>query len=133
MARHHAAVQFEKKLKEIFDRIDDYLEEQYGDRYPLHPARAKRNQTANKEADGLFNVGAAFSAGFGSEYGPGYVVDARMATLADVPEEVQDRLERIVVVCLRKELPKAFPNRKLKVKRDGHVYKIFGDLSLGSV
>jgi hypothetical protein len=133
MARHHAAVKFEKKLKKVFDRIDDYLEEQYGDRYPLHPSRAKRNTTANKEDDGLFNVGAAFSAGFGSEHGAGYVVEVRMATLAEIPEEIQDKLERIVAVCLRNELPKAFPKRKLKVKRDGPVYKIFGDLSLGSV
>jgi hypothetical protein len=133
MVRHYSTVQFETKLKKVFDRIDDYLEEQYGDRYPLHPARAKRNETANKEDDGLFNVGAAFSAGFGSELGPGYVVEVRMATLADVPEDVRDKLERVVVVCLRNELPKAFPKRKLKVKRDGPVYKVFGDLSLGAV
>jgi hypothetical protein len=133
MARHYAAVQFERKLKKVFDRIDDHLEEQYGDRYPLHPARAKRNATANKEDDGLFDVGAAFSAGFGSEYGRGYVVEVRMVTLADVPEDVRDKLEKEVVVCLRKELPKAFPKRELKVKRDGPVYKIYGDLSLGLV
>jgi hypothetical protein len=133
VARHHSAVRFEKQLKRVFDRIDDHLEDRYGARYPLHPARARRGRTSNREDDGLFNVGAAFTAGFGSELGPGYVVEVRLATLADVPETVRKRIEKEVVVCLRKELPRAFPKRELKVKRDGPVYKIYGDLSLGSV
>ncbi len=58
--------EWEKTLKEIFDIIDDYIEDKYGFLYPLHPSRPQRGRTANKSSDGLFNIGAAFSAGFGS-------------------------------------------------------------------
>ena len=54
--------EWERKLKRVFDDIDDYLEEKYGHLYTLHPARAERGETSNKEQDGLFNVGATFSA-----------------------------------------------------------------------
>ena len=80
---------WEEKLKRVFDHIDDRLESKYGDKYPLHPARPKQGTTANKEEDGLFNVGAAFSAGFGSKRGRGYVVQVRMSTLSGVPAHVR--------------------------------------------
>ena len=80
-----------------------------------------------------FNVGASFSAGFGSEYGPGYVVEVRMVTLTRVPYYLRARIEEEVVDLLKEELPKHFPGRDLKVARDGQVYKIFGDLSLGKL
>lgn len=124
---------FEETLKKVFDRIDRDLEERYGHLYPLHPARPARGATGNPEMDGLFDIGAVFSAGFGSQYGPGYVVDVRMVTLKDVPVDVQERMENEVVEMLRRYLPEAFPGRQLKVARDGHVFKIFGDLSIGAV
>ncbi len=133
MARHPAVEKWERKLKKVFDRIDDRLEERYGKNYPLHPARSRRNTTSNKEDDGLFNVGAAFTGGFGSELGPGYVLQVQMSTLSDVPEDVRESIESEVVKLLEDELPKVFPNRELKVDRDGRVYKIYGDLSLGEV
>ena len=121
---------WEEQLKQVFDRIDDRLEERYGSEYPLHPARAKRGTVGNREDDGLFNIGAAFSAGFGSEHGRGYIVEVRMSTLSNVPEKVQNTLENEVADLLEKELSSAFPGRNLKVVRDGPVFKVIGDLGL---
>lgn len=128
--RHPKAMEWEGTLKRIFDRIDVELENAYGERYPLHPVRAIKGQTANPEHDGLFDVGAAFSAGYGSTHGPGYVVRVRLATLSNVPKDVQKEMERFVAQRLRQELPKSFPDRVLNVRRDGPVFKIYGDLSL---
>ena len=130
-SRHPKAVAWERALKQIFDRIDDELEVRYGERYPLHPVRARKENTANPEHDGLFNLGAAFSAGYGSQHGAGYVVRLRVATLTSVPGSVLEEIEDVVVERLREELPKAFPGRRLEVSRDGPVFKIHGDLSLG--
>jgi hypothetical protein len=133
MVEHRGLLIWEKKLKEVFDEIDDHLEDRYGDRFPLHPRRSKRNRTSNKEQDGLFNVGASFSMGLGSRYGPGYVVEVRFSTLARVPEDLKRRVEREVAGILRDRLPEIFPGRRLKVRRDGGRYKIYGDLSLGKL
>jgi hypothetical protein len=131
--RHPKAVAWERKLSEVFDTIDAEMETAYGARYPLHPARATRGKTANPEHDGLFNLGAAFSTGYGSEHGAGYVVRLRVATLSKVPKSVIEEMENRIVKRLRDELPTVFPGRDLKVTRDGPVFKIHGDLSLGTV
>ena len=68
---HPKMMEWDKKLKAIFDRIDDKLEDRYGELFPLHPTRAERGTTSNKESDGLFNVGASFTAGYGSKLGRG--------------------------------------------------------------
>ncbi len=124
---------FEAGLKRVFDRIDHELEARHGGRYRLHPSRPAHGETGNPQMDGLFNVGAAFSAGFGSEHGPGYVVDVRMITLESISPQVQEELEQEAVAMLREWLPEEFPGRTLHVDRDGHVFKIHGDLSLGSL
>jgi hypothetical protein len=126
--RHHKLEEWESKLKRVFDRVDDYLEEKYGRKYPLHPARPARGVTSSKAHDGLFNIGASFSAGYGSKRGPGYVVEVRMVTLTRVPQYIRDQIEEDAVERLRKELPREFPDRELEVERDGQVYKIHGDL-----
>jgi hypothetical protein len=123
-------VNWEQHLKEMFDEIDDELEGKYGKTFPLHPARPGKGRTSSREQDGLFNVGASFSAGFGSRYGRGYVIDIDMITLARVPHEVRQMIEDEVILLIRKKLPRYFPERNLKVARDGHVFKIYGDLSL---
>jgi len=128
---HHALASFDKRLKAVFDAADDYLEEKYGGNYPLHPARAKRGQTANKQSDGLFNVGASFTAGFGSEHGRGYVLDVDMVTLSNVPDEKEEEIEDDAVQFIRGKLAEYFPERDLQVYRDGRTFKITGDLSLG--
>lgn len=128
--RHPKLLEWEGKLKQVFDEIDDYLEDTYGDRYTLHPSRPVRGKTANKESDGLFNIGASFSPGYGSEYGRGYVVDIDMVTLDKVPDEVEMQIEEEVLDILKKELPKYFPGTNMYIHKDGSVIKIHGDLRL---
>ncbi len=131
--RHPKLIAWEKKLKSMFDEVDDYLEDKYGTLYPLHPNRASRGATSNKESDGLFNVGCAFSAGYGSKLGRGYVIEVHMSTLSNIPLEIKMKIENDTVVVVRNKLKKYFPDRELKVEKDGNIYKIYGDLSLGTV
>lgn len=128
--RHPKVTEWEARLKQVFDLIDDILEDKYGGKYRLTPVRPERGATANKEADGLFNVGAAFSAGFGSEKGAGYVVEVQMATLDKVPAAERKKIEDEVAALLGDLLKTEFPHSDLEVSRDGHVWKIHGDLSL---
>jgi hypothetical protein len=129
---HTRLERWEHKLKAIFDEIDAELEaEGRGKKYRRHPARPPAGTTSNREDDGLFDLGAAFSVGIGSRHGPGYVLQARIATLDPVSPDAQKKLEDEVARRLRQKLPKAFPGVRLHVNRDGHVYKIHGDLSLG--
>lgn len=123
-------MQWEETLKSVFDTIDHELETEYGARYTLHPSRPERGATANPEADGLFNVGAAFSAGFGSKYGPGYVVEIRVSTLRAVPAGVRDEIKVKVFQSLEKRLSKAFPGKVLHVSEENGIIRIHGDLSL---
>ncbi len=128
--RHPKVTEWEARLKRVFDRIDDILEDKYHGVYRLSPVRPERGATSNKEADGLFNVGAAFTAGFGSEKGPGYVVDVKMSTLDRVSPEARREIEDEVASLLDDMLHSEFPKGDLEVSRDGHVWKIHGDLSL---
>jgi hypothetical protein len=131
MVQHNKLLVWEKRLKTLFDKIDDILEEKYGKLYPLHPRRAKRGSTGDKEQDGLFNVGASYSLGIGSKHGAGYVIEVRLVTLNRVHREIRNQIEVEVVRILQSELPHVFPQQKLNVDRDGNVYKIYGDLNLG--
>lgn len=120
---------WEQRLHDVFNEIDRVMEERYGDRYPLHPSRPEQGATRNPSADGLFDLGASFTAGYGSEHGRGYVVSIRLATLARVPADVMETIEQEVLVLLREKVPAAFPDRELRIERDGHQFKLFGDLS----
>lgn len=124
---------WEARLKQVFDEINDELEAEFGHRARRHPARPPHGATSNREDDGLFDLGAAFTVGIGSAHGPGYVVQARIATLDAVPADTQKKFEADVARRLKEKLPAAFPGVKLHVDRDGPVYKIHGDLSLGSL
>lgn len=123
-------MRWEERLKTVFDQIDHELEERYGRRFHLHPGRPARGTTANPESDGLLNLGAAFTAGYGSASGAGYVVEIRLAAMGRIPEDVTREIEQTVEQRLRDLLPAAFPERTLAVSRDGPVLKIVGDLSL---
>lgn len=121
--------EWEQRLAAVFHDIDHRMEEKYGHKYPLHPSRPARGSTGNPSADGLFDLGASFTAGFGSQHGRGYVVSIRLSTLARVPADIMERIEQEVLALLKVKLPKAFPNRELRIERDGHAFKIVGDLS----
>ena len=125
--------EFDDRLKKLFDEVDHYIEDLYGDRYNLHPVRPARGETANPEADGLFNIGANFTPGFGSELGRGYLIDVAMSTLDKVCEEVRREIYKATAEKVRELLPVHFPERKLTVRREKNHYKIQGDFTLGKI
>jgi hypothetical protein len=126
--RHHKAKKWEKELKRVFDAIDIELEQVYGSRFELHPARQEHGSTSSREMDGLFNIGASYSAGFGSRFGPGYVVDIRLSTLQRIPHALKEELRDKVMTLLIEKLPEAFPGRQLHVDRERSHLRIHGDL-----
>ncbi|WP_372795319.1 hypothetical protein [Pontiella sp.] len=128
--RTNEAIAWEKRLKGIFDEIDKALEAQYRGRFNLHPSRPEEGRTSNPEMDGLINVGASFSAGFGSAFGPGYVVDIRISTLSRIPAEVKLEMRDTVQAMLLEKLPQVFPGRTLHVDKERNHLRIHGDLSL---
>ena len=103
---------FEDRLHGVLSEIDGALEERWGARWPLHPARPPRGAAANPQYDGLFRVTAAFSAGFGSKLGPGYLFRVEMSTLADVPAVEREAIEAEAAFLLREGLARAFPGRQ---------------------
>ena len=121
---------WEEKLDAVLAEADRALEARWGGRWPLHPARPEAGAAANPRYDGLFRVTAAFTAGFGSEKGPGYLLRVEVATLESVPVPDRETLEDEAASLVRDGLAREFPGRELHVARDGGVYKIFGDLSL---
>ena len=124
---------WEQQFAGIMRELDACFEDRYGDRFPLHPAKPERGTTSNPRHSGLFSISGKFSAGIGSEHGPGYILEVRLSTLARVPVEVQSRIEDEVAVKLRELRARDFPDLDLKVERDGKAYKVFGDLSLGTL
>ena len=133
MIQHPKMIEFENKLSEILNAVDDFLEDNYGDLFPLHPARAERGDTSNKSHDGLFSVTSSFTTGIGSKKGKGYAVAIRFVTLKDVDDKIKEEVENQVIQLIDKELDEKFPKRFLDVAKDGNVIKIYGDLSLGDV
>ena len=121
---------FENRMKQLFDRVDGELEDRWGNEYPLHPARTPRGRSGNPESDGLFNVGATFSAGYGSEHGKGYVIEMRMVTLDHVDQQTREEVRAYTARRVSELLPEYFPDRHLEVVHDGNLFKITGDLSL---
>jgi len=130
LMRGPEVIAFEKRLKELFDTLDLELEKRWGASYQLHPSRSSEGTTANPEDDGLFNIGAGFSAGYGSETGRGYVIEVRMSTLETVPETVRNTILAYVSTRVDELLEIYFPDKELNVVKDGGLYKIVGDLGL---
>jgi hypothetical protein len=130
---HPKTVEFDERLKKLFDEVDDYIEDLYGGRYALHPVRPNRGETSNPEADGLFNIGANFTPGYGSELGRGYVIDVSMSTLEKIDEDVRREIYEAAAEKVKELLPLHFPERELLVRRDKNHFKIQGDFSLGVI
>lgn len=122
--------EMEETLFRALESADARMEERYGDRFPLHPARPPHGTSVNRQYDGLFEFGAGFSAGFGSKFGAGYSLAFRIVTLSNVPDDFRAKFEQEAVDILREELAKAFPDRDLMIVRDTNGWKIVGDLSL---
>ncbi|MFA6103875.1 MAG: hypothetical protein WCV67_12515 [Victivallaceae bacterium] len=121
---------WEKKLKEILDEIDAELEKKFGGLFHRKTVRPAAGNTANPQYDGLFEVQATYTAGFGSRYGEGYAVEVRWVTFDDVPETTKLEAETIAEEILNRRLPEQFPGKNLKVVHDVSGMKITGDLSL---
>ena len=130
---HPKMVEFDERMKKLFDEVDDYIEDLYGANYSLHPVRPPRHGTANPEADGLFNIGANFTPGFGSELGRGYIIVLSVSTLEKVDENVRREIYEAAAGKVRELLPIHFPERELSVQRDRDHFKIKGDFSLGEI
>lgn len=121
---------WEDALQRVLSSVDRALEKRHGGKWTLHPARPEAGVAANPQYDGLFRVTAAFSAGFGSKLGPGYLLRAEIATLAPVHQSDRAAIEEEAVALVREGLAREFPGKALAVDKDGDVWKIHGDLSL---
>ena len=130
---HPKLTSFLDRLKKLFDEVDSYIEDLYGDRYPLHPLRPGRGKTSNPEMDGLFNIGANFTPGFISELGRGYIIDLSISTLDKVDDNVRSEIYEAATEKVKELLPLYFPEREFTVRRDGVHFKIQGDFSLGNI
>jgi hypothetical protein len=128
--RHIRAKKWELQLKSVFDKIDKRLESMYGERFRIHPSRPAEGRTSNPEMDGLFNVGASYSAGFGSEFGPGYVVEIRISTLQTISTAFREEVRDHVQGWLSEMLPHTFPDHEMHVVKELNHLRIYGDLSL---
>ncbi|HKM05609.1 MAG TPA: hypothetical protein VJ869_01355, partial [Sphaerochaeta sp.] len=82
--------------------------------------------------DGLFSTGTQFTLGYGSDHGRGYIVSVEIRTLSKVKKEDELAVEEATVSIINDLLPQYFPDREIKLQKDGNVYKLVGDFSLGS-
>lgn len=121
------------RMKALFDEVDDFIEDTYGHLYSLHPVRPARGQTANPEADGLFNVNAVFTPGFRCKLGRGYLIDVSIATLEKVDDAVRRQIYEAAANKVKELLPFHFPERNLTVQCTGSHFKIKGDFNLGII
>jgi len=126
-------VDLEKRMRELLDLLDDYLEQTYDGAFRLHPNRPPRGRAARVAYDGLFSTGVKFTLGYGSEAGKGYLVDVEISTLDRVEPEKRTEIEKDAVRFLSSHLKDFFPERDLAIVKDGKVYKIVGDFSLGTL
>ncbi len=132
MYAHAKQRDMERRIKTLFDEVDHALEDAWAGEFMLHPNRPARGETWNPEMDGLFELGADFTPGLGSEHGRGYLVNLRVATLERVPNERLEAFMSQAAELIREKLPRHFPERSLEVVRDGRRFKLVGDFSLGS-
>jgi hypothetical protein len=129
---HPKMIEWDMRMKAMFDRIDKILEDKYQGRWKVRRNRPERGETANPESDGLFNVGSFFDPGFGKGITRGYLVEVVVASAEELAEEERERIEGEVEELLAAFLPQDFPERRLAVDREGRMLKIHGDLKLGT-
>ena len=132
MSSHPKQIELEGIMRLMCDELDHRLEDRFGHSYPRHPNRPARGKAASVAYDGLFSTGTQFTLGYGSNHGRGYIISVEMRTLSQVKDEDKKAVEDAKVEIINELIPKYFPDRKIKMKKDGNVYKLVGDFSLGS-
>ena len=120
----------EQKMNSMVRALDLHLEELYGDAYPLHPNRRVSGFGSNPSFDGLFSTTIAFTPGYGSRYGRGYVVKVDIRTLLPVSLAFREEVEMSSCEFIKEYLPKYLPGRRVEIVKDGDVLKLVGDFSL---
>ena len=130
---HPKTMEFDSRLKKLFDEVDNYLEDLYESAYRLNKVRPARGETSNPEADGLFDIGAVFTPGYGSELGRGYLIDLKISTPEKIEENIRQEIYKNAADKVRELLPLHFPERELTVSLDRNHYKILGDFNLGEI
>ncbi|AEV30519.1 hypothetical protein SpiGrapes_2762 [Sphaerochaeta pleomorpha str. Grapes] len=133
MSTHPKQEKLENSLRLLCDDLDTFLEDRFGSRFKRHPNRLERGKAASVAYDGLFSTGTQFTLGYGSIYGRGYVISIEVRTLEKVPSDSMAEIEEAAIEHLKTRIPARFPDRKISVVKDGEVYKLIGDFSLGSV
>lgn len=128
---HPKQEELESTLSMLCQNLDDYLEDLYGTKYRIHPNRLKRGSGSNPSFDGLFSTALAFTLGYGSNSGRGYVVEVDIRTLDRVPPEERQEINDAAFSYLQNNIKTMFPNRDLSIVKDGKLMKIVGDFSLG--
>ena len=123
----------EDKLAALCQALDNHLEDIYGGHYRLHPNRLRRGKGSNPSFDDLFSTSIAFTLGYGSKFGRGYIVNVEIRTLDRVSH--YDRADIIgeAFSFISQNLDSYLPGQNLRIVHDGEVMKIIGDFSLGEV
>ena len=130
---HPKQEELENELANLCRNLDNYLEDKYGQKYRIHPNRLKRGAGSNPRFDGLFSTSIAFSLGYGSKSGRGYIVEVDIRTLDRVTEEDRKKILEDAFDYIKDNLKIYLPERELDIVKDGEVMKIVGDFSLGEV
>lgn len=128
---HPKQEELESKLSQLCQDLDNHLEDEYGSRYAIHPNRMKRGTGSNPRFDGLFSTSLAFTLGYGSKTGRGYVLEVDIRTLDRVSPSERREIEDEAFSFVEGDLATRFPDRDLSIVRDGNLMKIVGDFSLG--
>jgi hypothetical protein len=123
----------EEKMAQLCQALDNHLEDIYGDHYRLHPNRLRRGKGSNPSFDGLFSTSLAFTLGYGSQYGRGYVVNVEIRTLDKVSQYDSTKIQAEAFSFISQNLKKFIPDQDLKIVQDGNLMKVVGDFSLGDV
>jgi len=130
---HPKQEELEDRMSLLCQELDNHLEDVFGTRYTIHPNRLKRGQGSNPIYDGLFSTSMAFTLGYGSKYGRGYVVNVEVRTLDKVSQYDKVHITSEAFSFLSEKLRDYFPDHPLEVVQDGNVMKIIGDFGLGEV
>jgi len=125
--------ELESSLNVLCNELDNYLEDTYEGVFGRHPNRPERGSGANPSFDGVFCTTAAFTLGYGSDYGRGYLINIDVRTLERVSQDQMEEIKNRAFVFTQSKLPVIFPSRRLEIVRDGNLLKIIGDFSLGDV